>query len=167
MPTASGSLYARYTPQGEPDAVNSTDFSSELCGKADDASTDAPRHSHAICSVSEVTTVGIRYGGKGVGRVSDWLGGLDFRHCAAGIQAYFPDFGLRRRGGRPAKPPRTERYPPAVALGRRQGRLYNTFRSGGGTAIFSTLASSVLMRRRVADRPLGERRRDCRPVVDA
>ena len=38
------------------------------------------------------------------------LGGLDFRHSAAGIQAYFLDFGLRRRGGRPAKPPKTKRY---------------------------------------------------------
>ena len=34
-------------------------FSTELFGKADDASTDAPRHSQAIRSVSEVVTIGI------------------------------------------------------------------------------------------------------------
>lgn len=71
MRTASGILCARYPPQGEPDAVNSTDFSATLCGKADDAIADAPRHSQAIRSVSEVATVGVRYGVKSVGSVSD------------------------------------------------------------------------------------------------
>ena len=49
----------------------STFFTNELCGKADDASADAPRHSRAIRSVSKVATIGVRYGVKGVGSVSD------------------------------------------------------------------------------------------------
>ena len=66
MPTASGIPCATHTPQEEPDIVNSTDFSTELFGKVDDAITDSPRHSQAIRSVSEVVTLGIRYGVKGV-----------------------------------------------------------------------------------------------------
>ena len=66
MPTASGILCATYTPQEEPDTVNSADFITELFGKVDDAITDAPRHSQAIRSVSEVVTIGILYGVKGV-----------------------------------------------------------------------------------------------------
>ena len=60
MPTASGILCATYTPQEEPDTVNSADFSTELCCKVDDAITDAPRHPQAIRSGSEVVTIGIR-----------------------------------------------------------------------------------------------------------
>ena len=56
-----------------------TDFTTELSGKVDAA----------------------------IARRRFRLGGLDFRHSdAAGIQACFPDFGLRRSGGRGAKPPR-------------------------------------------------------------
>ena len=46
--------------------MNSTDFSTELFCKVDDAITDSPRHSQAIRSVSEVVTIGILYGVKGV-----------------------------------------------------------------------------------------------------
>ena len=57
---AHGILCARHTPQEELDIVNITDFSSELFGKVDDAIADAPRHSQAILSVSEVVTFGAR-----------------------------------------------------------------------------------------------------------
>ena len=66
MPTASGILCATHTPQEEPDTVNITDFITELFCQVDDAITDAPRHSQAILSVSEVATIGIRYAVKGV-----------------------------------------------------------------------------------------------------
>ena len=66
MPTASGTLCATHIPQEEPDTVNSTDFSTELFCKVNDAITDAPRHSQAILSVSEVVTIGILYVVKGV-----------------------------------------------------------------------------------------------------
>ena len=46
--------------------MNSTDFSTELFCKLDDAITDATRHSQAILSVSEVVTIGILYAVKGV-----------------------------------------------------------------------------------------------------
>ena len=62
MPMVSGILCATHTPQEETDTVNITDFITELFGKVDDAITDAPRHSQAIRSVSEVVTIGIRYG---------------------------------------------------------------------------------------------------------
>ena len=50
MPTASGILCATYTPQEEPDTVNSTDFSAELFCKVDDAITEraAPFPSHPL-----------------------------------------------------------------------------------------------------------------------
>ena len=66
MPTASSILCATYTPQEEPDTVNSTDFSTELFGKVYDAITEDPRHSQAILSISEVVTIGILYVVKGV-----------------------------------------------------------------------------------------------------
>ena len=66
MPTASGILCATHTPQEEPDTVNITDFITELFCKVDDAIADAPRHSQAILSVSEVVTIGILYAVKGV-----------------------------------------------------------------------------------------------------
>ena len=68
MPTASGILCAAHTPQDEPDTVNVTDFSAEPFGKIDDAITDAPRHSQAICSTSEVVTIDVRYGVKEVSK---------------------------------------------------------------------------------------------------
>ena len=55
-----------HTPQEEPDTANVTDFITELFCKVDDAIPDAPRHSQSIRSVSEVVTVGILYGVKGV-----------------------------------------------------------------------------------------------------
>ena len=82
MPTASGILCATYTPQEEPDTVNITDFITELFCKVDDAIADAPRHSQAILSVSEVVTIGILYVVKGVSQrafypwLKDNYGGL-------------------------------------------------------------------------------------------
>ena len=66
MPTASSTLCSRHTPQEEPDTTNITNFTTELFRKVDDSITAAPRHSQAIRSVSEVVTIGIRYGVKGV-----------------------------------------------------------------------------------------------------
>ena len=66
MPTASGILCATHTPQEEPDTVNITNFITKLFCKVDDAITDAPRHSQAILSVSELVTIGILYAVKGV-----------------------------------------------------------------------------------------------------
>ena len=82
MPTASGILCATYTPQEEPDTANITDFITELFCKVDDAIADAPRHSQAILSVSEVVTIGILYVVKGVSQrafypwLKDNYGGL-------------------------------------------------------------------------------------------
>ena len=65
---AHGILCATHTSQEKPDTVNITDSSAALCCKVDDAITDAPHHSQAILSVSEVVTIGIRYGVKGVSK---------------------------------------------------------------------------------------------------
>ena len=79
--------------QEEPDTANVTDFITELFCKVDDAIPDAPRHSQAIRSVSEVVTVGIFYGVKGVSQ-----------------RAFYP--WLRDNGGHlfPKLPERTRRF---------------------------------------------------------
>ena len=86
-------LWGVCSTQEEPDTVNITDFSAELFGKVDDAITDAPRHSQAILSVSEVVTIGILYAVKGVSQ-----------------RAFYP--WLRDNYGRrfPQLPERTRRF---------------------------------------------------------
>ena len=61
MPTASGIQYARHTPQKGSDTVNSTDFSAELCGKVDDAVTDATRHSLGRVDIYRASYSSVRY----------------------------------------------------------------------------------------------------------
>ena len=46
--------------------MNITNFITELYCRVDDAITDAPRHSQAILSISEVVSIGILYAVKGV-----------------------------------------------------------------------------------------------------
>ena len=98
MPTASGILCVRHIPQEESDTVNSTDFSTELFCKVDDAITAAPRHSQAILSVSEVVTIGILYVVKGVGQRAcySW-----FRDNYGGL---FPQLPERTRSDARASP---------------------------------------------------------------
>ena len=111
MPTASGILCATYTPQEEPDTVNSTDFSTELFCQVDDAIADATRHSQAILSVSEVATIGILYVTLSKAsasalaipgaRTTTAAGSPNCRNAPAGFAA-----GIRSNTGRDASGPR-------------------------------------------------------------
>ena len=72
MPPASGvrvrhSVRHHTIPEAA-DAVNSTSFSAELYCRVNDAIADAPQHSQAILSISEVVSIGILYAAKGVGQ---------------------------------------------------------------------------------------------------
>ena len=74
MPAASGALCAGHNPQGEPDTVNITNFTTELFRKVDDAITDAPRHSRAIRSAGEVVAIGTLTSSKALARALSILG---------------------------------------------------------------------------------------------